>query len=61
MEVMFSHYKRMINGVYIFLSHKHFQDYTSMFCFRINTRKLDEYERLDVLLGGVVDTRLMYA
>ncbi|MDR2428851.1 MAG: IS1595 family transposase [Candidatus Margulisbacteria bacterium] len=59
-EGMFSHYKRMVNGIHVFLSHKHLQDYTNMFCFRMNTRKLDEYERMDVLLEGVDNTRLMY-
>jgi transposase-like protein len=50
-EGMFSHLKRMINCIHIFLSAKHLQKYANMFCFRMNTRDMDEYSRISVLLS----------
>ena len=59
-ECIFAHLKRMINGVHIFLSAKHIQKYANMFCFRMNTRCLDEYERISALLSDTANTRLQY-
>ena len=59
-EGMFSHLKRMIDGVHIFLSHKHLEQYTDMFCFRMNTRKAGELQRICLLLSQVENTRWDY-
>ena len=59
-EGMFAHLKRMIHGVHIFLSHKHLEYYNNMFCFRINTRDLDELDRISLLLTQTENTRLDY-
>ena len=59
-EGMFSHLKRMINGVHIWVSKFHIQSYCDMFCFRMNTRTLDEYERINVLLSNINNSRVMW-
>ncbi len=59
-ECIFSHLKRMINGIHIFLSAKHLQKYANMFCFRMNTRDMDEYTRISALLSDIDNTRLLY-
>jgi hypothetical protein len=50
----------MVNGINIWLSKKHIQKYCNMFCFRMNTRTLDEHERISVLLTETENSRIMY-
>lgn len=59
-EGMFSHLKRMVNGIHIWLSKKHMQKYTDLFCFRMNTRALNEYERIAALLTRTDNSRIMW-
>jgi hypothetical protein len=59
-EGVFSHFKRMINGVHVFVTEGHIQKYADMFCFRRNTMNLGEYDRISVLLAGMNGTRIMY-
>lgn len=49
-EGAFSHFKRMIVGIYHHISEKHIDKYADMFCFRFNTRELSEVERMTNLL-----------
>ena len=49
-EGTFSHFKRMIVGIYHHISEKHIDKYADMFCFRFNTRELSEMERMKNLL-----------
>jgi hypothetical protein len=58
-EGMFSHLKRMVNGINIWISVKHIQRYCDMFCFRMNTRELDKYERIATLLAGADNSRII--
>jgi transposase-like protein len=58
-EGAFSHFKRMIIGIYHHISEKHMDRYADMFCFRFNTRKLSEMERIWNLLKGT-DKKLSY-
>ncbi len=59
-EGVFSHFQKMVSGIFIHLSKQHIERYANMFCFRMNTRKLDEFERINVLLNNVENTRIMY-
>lgn len=59
-EGMFSHLKRMVNGIHFWISKAHIQSYCNMFCFRMNTRTLDEYQRINVLLDNTDNTRVMW-
>lgn len=59
-EGVFSHFKRMVNGIHHFLSKFHIQKYANMFCFRWNTRKMDEHSRIDLLMSNIGNTRIMY-
>ena len=59
-ECAFSHFKRMINGIHMFLSKKHLQRYADLFSFRMNTKKFDDYERIAILLSGIENTRITY-
>lgn len=58
-EGAFSHFKRMIIGIYHHISPKHTDRYVDMFCFRFNTRKMNEGERMNDLLG-MTNGRLTY-
>lgn len=59
-ECVFSHFKRMINGVHMFLSKKHLQSYADLFSFRMNTKKFDDYERIAILLSEIENSRITY-
>lgn len=59
-ECAFSHFKRMINGIHMFLSKKHLQRYADLFSFRMNTKKFDEVERIAILLSSSENTRITY-
>jgi len=48
-EGVFSHFKRMIIGIYHHISEKHIERYTDMFCYRFNTRNLSESDRMKML------------
>ena len=48
-EGVFSHFKRMIIGIYHHISDKHIERYTDMFCYRFNTRNLFESDRMEIL------------
>jgi hypothetical protein len=59
-EGSFAHFKRMVSGIHHWLSHKHIQKYTNMFCFRWNTRGFDEHSRIDIFLSDTINSRIMY-
>lgn len=59
-EGVFSHFKRMINGVHIFVTSGHIQKYADMFCFRRDTMNMLEFDRMELLLNSMNDTRIMY-
>lgn len=52
--------KRSINGIYNFISRKHMQKYFDEFCFRYNTRKVSNDERICELIANCRGTRLTY-
>ena len=57
---MFSQLKRMILGIHVFVTRGHFKRYADMFSFRMDTRELTEYERLDLLMTQVNGTRIKF-
>ena len=59
-ENPWSHFKRMIYGIYHWVSRKHTQRYADEFTLRFNTRKYSEQERFDLLLSSAVGKRLTY-
>ena len=59
-ENFFSIFKRGIIGVYHHVSEAHLKRYTTEFDFRYNTRKLNDFERADKALSGIVGKRLTY-
>lgn len=52
-ESFWSHLKRMIIGIYHYVSPKHLQKYCDEITFRYNTRNLKQGERLKLFLGQV--------
>jgi len=50
-EGFWSHLKRMVMGVYHSISRKHLQRYVDEECFRFNTRKMKDAERMNNLLS----------
>lgn len=52
--------KRSINGIYNFISRKHMQKYFDEFCFRYNTRKVSNDERICELIANCRGTRITY-
>lgn len=59
-ESFFAILKRGIIGVYHHVSEAHLKRYVTEFDFRYNTRKMDDYERADEALKGIVGKRLTY-
>lgn len=59
-EGSFAHFKRSINGIYHWVSHKHIQKYANMFSFRWNTKYLDEIERINLFISKMNNTKLTY-
>ncbi|MCL2831039.1 MAG: IS1595 family transposase [Betaproteobacteria bacterium] len=62
-EGFFSVFKRGMKGIYQHCSHNHLNRYMAEFDFRYNNRKalgIDDAERADILLKGVVGKRLTY-
>lgn len=58
-EGAFGLFKRTIFGTYHNVSLKHLQRYCTLFSYRYNTRKLNEYQRFDDTLSNVT-SRLTY-
>lgn len=62
-EGFFSIFKRGMKGIYQHCAHNHLQRYVTEFDFRYNYRKangVEDAERADILLRGVVGKRLTY-
>lgn len=59
-EGVFSHFKRMIRGIYHYVSEKHLQKYADMFCFRWNTRDIDMSARFFLFIADTPAKRLQY-
>lgn len=62
-EGFFSVFKRGMNGIYQHCNSAHLHRYLSEFDFRYNNRvplKVNDHERADRLLDGVVGKRLTY-
>ncbi|MDR0251441.1 MAG: IS1595 family transposase [Burkholderiales bacterium] len=62
-ECFFSLFKRGMKGVYQHCGHNHLNRYLAEFDFRYNNRKalgVEDAERADILLKGVVGKRLTY-
>ncbi len=59
-EGAFSHFKRMVNGVYHHISKKHLQKYASLFEYRWNTRQISESLRMNLLMADANKKRLTY-
>lgn len=59
-ENYFSILKRGIVGVYHHVSQAHLKRYVTEFDFRYNTRKMDDFERSNEALKGIVGKRLTY-
>lgn len=51
--------KRGLSGIYNSVSRKHLQRYVDEFCWRFNTRKLKEGERMNKMLS-LCCTRITY-
>jgi hypothetical protein len=49
-EGAFSQLRRGMYGIYIRMSAKHLQRYAHEFSYRYNTRKVNDYDRFEVLL-----------
>lgn len=58
-EGMFSHFKRMVYGIYHQITPKHTQRYLDEFTYRYNSRKIKDAERFTVTLQNV-NGRLAY-
>lgn len=59
-EGAFSHFKRMVYGIYHQISPKHTHRYCDEFTHRYNTRKMKDSDRFQVSLKGL-ECRLKYA
>lgn len=60
-EGFFSILKRSLNGTYRAVSRKHLHRYLAEFEFRWNARKLNDGERLELLVKWAAGKRLMYS
>ena len=58
-EGAFSHFKRMVYGIYHQISPKHTQRYLDEFCYRYNSRKLKDADRFKISLQSI-EGRLTY-
>ena len=52
--------KMSVLGIRVFVTRGHFKRYADMFSFRMDTRELTEYERLDLLMTQVNGTRIKF-
>ncbi len=59
-ENFFSIFKRGVIGTYHHMSEAHLARYTAEFDFRYNTRTLNDADRADQALSGIVGKRLTY-
>jgi transposase-like protein len=59
-ENRWSHLKRMIIGIYYWISKKHAQKYVDEFTFRSNTKKYNVHDRFDSVLLSTINKRLTY-
>ena len=59
-EGFFSIFKRGMKGVYQHCSKQHLHRYLAEFDFRYNERKIEDNERMDRMLAGIVGRRLTY-
>lgn len=60
-ESFFALIKRGVYGVYHNVSKKHLHRYISEFEYRYNTRKMDDGERIAILIRGGEGKRLLYS
>lgn len=58
-EGIFSHFKRMVYGIYHQISPKHTQRYLDEFTYRFNSRKLTDVNRFDITMKNL-NGRLTY-
>jgi len=58
-EGAFSHFKRMVYGIYHQITPKHLQAYCNEFSFRFNSRELKDKARFELLLNSI-NCRLTY-
>ena len=58
-EGMFSHFKRMVYGIYHQISHRHTQRYLDEFIHRYNSRKMTDADRFQLSFSNV-ERRLTY-
>ena len=59
-ESSFAQYKRSLDGTYHNVSREHLERYTAEFTFRWNSRRLNDHQRVERLIGGAVGRRLTY-
>lgn len=59
-ESVFSHFKRMVLGVFMHISRKHINVYLNAFSFRFNTRELSSFDKFNSAMGLMFSKRLMY-
>lgn len=59
LEGFWSHFKRMVDGIYHHMSMEHLQAYVNEFSLRWNTRRMETAERFDMVLGNIAG-RLTY-
>ena len=59
LEGFWSHFKRMIDGIYHHVSLEHLQRYVNEFSKRWNTRRMETHERFNNVLGNIAG-RLTY-
>lgn len=52
-ENVWSHFKRMIFGIYYHVSKKHMQLYVDEFIFRFNTRNFTDFQRFNLYLRNI--------
>jgi transposase-like protein len=60
MENFWSLLKRSISGTYVSVDAPHLQRYVDEQAFRFNERKLDDSQRFNLVLPGVIGKRLTY-
>jgi transposase-like protein len=60
LEGFWSHFKRMIDGIYHHVSIEHLQAYVNEFSRRWNTRRMETAERFNTILSNI-EGRLTYA
>jgi transposase-like protein len=59
-ESIWSHLKRMVYGIYHWVSKKHLSKYVDEFTLRFNTREYGDQDRFNLALSSAVGKRLTY-